>query len=75
MTNDEIVNRGLELRAALADPPGNLAARAYRDLIADSYFRKDLLPEVRFGLVDDGEGNQSRVDHLGQVLVLQLLRR
>ena len=60
----EIVDRGLELRAALADRPGDVAAGAHGDAVMHRDLGEDLLPEVCHVLVHDDERDQPGVHHL-----------
>ena len=69
----EIIQPRLELRTVLTNRPRDLATSANRDVVVHDDLRKDLLPELRDGVVDDDERNQTGIEHLDQVLIFQCL--
>jgi hypothetical protein len=75
VAGQEIVDRRLELRAALAYRPGDVTTAAHRDVVVHRDLGEDLLPEVGLVLVHDDQWDQPGVHHLDEILVLQFFRR
>ena len=58
-----------------ADQPTHLPALVDRRLLVDAEIRKNLAPEAGRVAVYDGDVDQSRIDHLQQVVIRQVLWR
>ena len=70
---DEGVEGRLELRAILADRPGDLTVVGDNDVVAHLEVGENLRPDVRLVFVDHRPGQQAGIDHLQNVFVLEVL--
>ena len=75
VAREECVERLLQLRAVLADHPAELPAGSDRGARVERELREDLLPESGPGVVDDRRRDEAGVDHLQDVLGLQVVGR
>ena len=67
------VERRLQLRAALADGEGDPAFLAHDDVLADLDLRQHLGPQLGLVVIDHHERDQAGIEHVEQVLVLEVL--
>jgi hypothetical protein len=73
MLGNEVVHGRLELRTALAKRPGNLHIRPEHHALVRLDISKNLLPEFCDVAVHHSGWDESRIHHLEEVLVLQIL--
>ena len=71
----EAVDRGQQLRGALADRPGDLATLVHGEVGSERDVLEDLRPELGLMAVDDHRRDHADFDELDQVVVLEVLIR
>ena len=71
MVSQEAVDHPRKFGAVLAKRPSYLTSASNGDVGMDLDMVEDLLPELCFVAVHDDHGNQTGIDHLQQILVLE----